>query len=128
MSQHPQLLAALSQHLNIELQLENGVCALFNSQNQEVCVIELLPQSSSAVLHCAITPDIPAQEHYEKLLKLNFQPDKLQGCWLALDEADGLRLCTQCPVEFLTGHGFCEWVTGFIQQVVDTRQLLARPA
>ena len=55
MSQHPQLLAALSQHLNIELQLENGVCALFNSQNQEVCVIELLPQSSSAVLHCAIT-------------------------------------------------------------------------
>lgn len=132
MSQRPatpkQLLATLSQHLNVELQLENGICALFNNQDQEVCVIELLPQSSSAVLHCAITTDLPARDHYEQLLKLNFQPDRLHGCWLALDAGDGLRLCTQYPVEFLTGHRFCQWVTGFIQQVADTRQILARPA
>lgn len=132
MSQRPatpkQLLATLSQHLNVELQLENGICALFNNQDQEVCVIELLPQSSSAVLHCAITTDLPARDHYEQLLKLNFQPDRLHGCWLALDAGDGLRLCTQCPVELLTGHRFCQWVTGFIQQVADTRQILARPA
>lgn len=132
MSQHPstpqQLLAALSQQLNVELQLENGICALFDRQDQEVCVIELLPQSSTAILHCAINTQRLARDHHEQLLKLNFQPDRLHGCWLALDEGNNVRLCAQCPVEFLTEHNFCQWVAGFIQQVTDIHPLLARLA
>ena len=49
-----QLLAALGQHLKTDLQPDNGVCALFNSQNQEMCVIEFSPHNSHALLHCAI--------------------------------------------------------------------------
>lgn len=127
-STHQQLLEALSQQLNIDLQLENGVCALFDSQDREVCVIELQPQSSTAILHCAVNTLGPVRDHHEQLLRLNFQPDILHGCWLALDNGDDVRLCTQYPIEFLTQQRFCQWVTGFIQQVADTRQLLARPA
>lgn len=132
MNQHPStpqvLLAALSQQLNVDLQLENGVCALFDSQGQEVCVIELLPPNSAALLHCAVSTQRPALDQDRQLLRLNFQPHILHGCWLALDEDDGVRLCAQCPAELLTQLGFCQWVTGFIQQVADTRQLLAQLA
>lgn len=132
MNQHPstplRLLAALSQQLNVNLQLDNGVCALFDSQGREVCVIELQPRNSAALLHCTVSTHRPALERDRQLLKLNFQPDLLHGCWLALDEDDSVRLCAQCPTDFLTPLGFCQWVTGFIQQVADTRQLLAQPA
>lgn len=122
-----QLLAALGQHLKTDLQPDNGVCALFNSQNQEMCVIEFSPHNSHALLHCAIGGALHAPDRYRELLKLNFQPDKLLGCWLALDENDELRICAQCPVAFLTEEIFCQWVTGFIQQLSDTRLLLCRP-
>lgn len=131
MNQHPstpqRLLAALSQHLNVNLKLDNGVCALFDSQDREVCVIELQPQSSVALLHCAMSTNHPALERDRQLLRLNFQPDLLHGCWLALDGSEGVRLCTQCPLEHLTEATFCQWVSGFIQQVIATRQLLGQP-
>lgn len=123
-----QLLAALGQHLKINLQPDNGVCALFNSQHQEVCIIEFLPQNGNALLHCAIETPRHAADRNHQLLKLNFQADTLHGCWLALDENDTVRLCTQCPFEFLTERTFCHWVIGFIQQVNDTRLLLDQPA
>lgn len=132
MKQHPcspqRLLAALSQHLNVDLHLENGVCALFDSQGLEVCVIELLPQNSAALLHCTVSTHRPAPDQDRQLLRLNFQPDLLNGCWLALDADDSVRLCAQCPAERLTPPDFCQWVCGFIQQVTDTRQLLTQPA
>lgn len=47
MNKNMHLLAALSQQLNVDLQLESGVCALFDSHDQEVCVIELLRASQT---------------------------------------------------------------------------------
>lgn len=121
------LLAALSKYLKADLQLENGVCALFNQEEQEICVIELLPQNSAALLHCAVGPRNPTLEGYSQWLKLNFQLEKMHGCWLALDDNSEGRLCAQCSREVLTESNFCQWVSGFIQQVNDVRQLLKQP-
>lgn len=122
-----QLLAALSKHLKIDLQLENGVCALFNNKGQEVGVIELLPQNSAALLHCAMETCHPTREGYSQLLQLNFQLEKMHGCWLALDDDGEVRLCAQCPMEVLSENVFCQWVSGFVHQVEDIRRLLLQP-
>lgn len=122
-----QLLAALSKHLKVDLQLENGVCALFNRQGLETCVIELLPQNSAALLHCAMQTHHPTREGYSQLLTLNFQLEKMHGCWLALDDNGEVRLCAQCPMEVLTEDMFCQWVSGFVHQVEDMRRLLLQP-
>ena len=123
-----QLVAALSQYLKVNLQLENGVCALFDKQQLEMCIIELLPMSTTAILHCAMGTRSHAPDRHSQLLKLNLQPDKLNGCWLALDETGEERLCAQCPMVFLTEESFCQWVTGFIEQVGETRALLSHTA
>lgn len=123
-----QLLAALSNSLKVDLQLENGVCALFNKEGVELCVIELLPYNSAALLHCAMGACTPTFEGYSQWLRLNFQLEKMHGCWLALDDENEARLCTQCPIEVLSEGIFCQWVSGFIQQVNDVRQLLKQPA
>lgn len=122
-----QLLAALSKHLKVNLQLENGVCALFNKENLELCVIELLPQNSAALLHCAMETRHHTPETCSQLLKLNFPLEKMQGCWLALDDRGDVRLCAQCPMDVLTENVFCQWVSGFIHQVDDIRRLLQQP-
>lgn len=122
-----QLLAALSKHLKIDLQLENGICALFSKDGMELCVIELLPHASAALLHCVVGVRNHSLEGYRQMLRLNFQLDKMHGCWLALDDNGEVRLCAQCSMEVLTESNFCQWVSGFIQQINDVRRLLNLP-
>ncbi|MDH0747136.1 type III secretion system chaperone [Pseudomonas sp. GD03842] len=122
MSTPDTLLAALGRHLNTELGLENGVCALFD-QDREVAIIEMPPAGDVAVLHCKLplrsTPDT-----YEHLLRLNFDTDALHGCWLALDPRNDLRLCTHMALQGLSEAAFVHGVQGFIRQAREMPHLL----
>ncbi|MCW1248435.1 type III secretion system chaperone [Pseudomonas sp. SAICEU22] len=117
------LIAALAEHLNADLQLEGGVCALYDASNREAVVIELPDHGDLAILHCAV--DVPAHMPglHKRLLELNFRLDLLAGSWLALDDKGSVRLCAHCPLSMLDEAQFCHWVVGFIAQVgeVHTR-------
>ncbi|MHA6494945.1 type III secretion system chaperone [Pseudomonas borbori] len=124
--QAQRLMAALGQHLNTQLSLDEGVCALFDAQGKEAAVIEIPAHSDTAILHCAIEMPLHSATAHKQLLELNFRIDTLRGCWLALDERGEVRLCAQSPLDSLSEERFCHWVVGFIAQVKDTRELLSR--
>jgi hypothetical protein len=126
MSQPQHLIAALGQHLNARLSLDDGVCALYDAQGREAAVIEIPAHSDSAILHCAMAVPAHTPNLHKHLLELNFRLDTLRGCWLALDERGDVRLCAQSPLEGLGEERFCHWVVGFIAQVQETRELLSR--
>ena len=115
-------LQALGKQLGTALQLENGVCALFD-EGREVVIIEIPVAGDVAILHCklALRPD-PAL--YERLMRLNFDSGAMSGCWLALDEQHAVRLCTQLPLKALDELTFVDWVQGFVLQTRDVAGLL----
>ncbi|WP_434560190.1 CesT family type III secretion system chaperone [Pseudomonas sp. Z5-35] len=122
------LIHALAQHLNADLQLEGGVCALYDASNREAAIIELPDPGDVAILHCSI--DVPAHAPglHKRLLELNFRLDLLGGSWLALDDKGSVRLCAHCPLSLLDEAKFCHWIVGFIAQVGEVRGRLAVPA
>jgi len=115
------LIAALAEHLHADLQLEGGVCALYDASNREAVIIELPDHGDLAILHCAV--DVPAHMPglHKRLLELNFRLDLLAGSWLALDDQGSVRLCAHCPLSMLDEAQFCHWVVGFIGQVGEVR-------
>ena len=117
---------ALGKQLGTALQLENGVCALFD-EGREVVIIEIPAAGDVAILHCklALRPD-PAL--YERLMRLNFDSGTMGGCWLALDEQHAVRLCAQLPLKALDELTFVEWVQGFVLQTHEVAALLQRRA
>jgi hypothetical protein len=118
------LISALAEHLHAQLQLEGGVCALYDASNREAVIIELPDHGDVVILHCAI--DVPAHAPglHKRLLELNFRLDLLGGSWLALDDKGSVRLCAHCPVSMLDEARFCHWVVGFIGQVGEVRARL----
>lgn len=115
------LISALAEHLHAHLQLEGGVCALYDKSNREAVVIELPDHSDVAILHCSIDVPPHAPGLHKRLLELNFRLDLLGGSWLALDEKGSVRLCAHCPLSMLDEARFCHWVVGFVAQVTDVR-------
>lgn len=116
------LLGALAKQLNTELTLENGVCALFDQDN-EVAIIEISPAGDVALLHCRL-PMRPDPGIHERLLRLNFDMGAMHGCWLALDERSDVRLCAQASLESMGETEFVHWVQGFVWQTREMPGLL----
>lgn len=116
------LIRALGKQLGTALQLDNGVCALFDD-GREVVIIEIPRAGDVAILHCklALRPD-PGL--YERLMRLNFDSGAMSGCWLALDEQLSVRLCTQLPLRTLDETTFVHWVQGFVLQTREVPGLL----
>jgi len=116
------LIRALGKQLGTALQLDNGVCALFDD-GREVVIIEIPGAGDVAILHCklALRPD-PGL--YERLMRLNFDSGAMSGCWLALDEQLSVRLCTQLPLRTLDETTFVHWVQGFVLQTREVPGLL----
>ncbi|WP_342652903.1 type III secretion system chaperone [Pseudomonas sp. F3-2] len=116
------LIRALGKQLGTALQLDNGVCALFDD-GREVVIIEIPAAGDVAILHCklALRPD-PGL--YERLMRLNFDSGAMSGCWLALDEQLSVRLCTQLPLRTLDETTFVHWVQGFVLQTREVPGLL----
>lgn len=118
---------ALGKRLGTALQLENGVCALFD-EGREVVIIEMPTAGDVAILHCKLSLR-PDPGLYERLMRLNFDSGAMSGCWLALDEQHSVRLCAQLPLKALDELTFVEWVQGFVLQTRDVAGLLQqRPA
>ncbi|MBT2340244.1 MULTISPECIES: type III secretion system chaperone [Pseudomonas] len=115
------LISALADHLHADLQLEEGVCALYDRNNREAVVIELPEHSDMAILHCAIEVTAHAPGLHKRLLELNFRLDLLGGSWLALDDKACVRLCAHSTLSTLDETRFCHWVVGFVAQVNEVR-------
>ncbi|WP_038913924.1 type III secretion system chaperone [Dickeya zeae] len=126
--QAARLLQHFSQFNHTRLALNNGICVLNDAQGQEAAVIEVPAQSDNLLLHCQIVnlqgEDRPAI--YRLMLLLNFEMAAMCGCWLALDEFDNLRLCTQHPLDTLDEPGFTALLTGYIRQVSDVRAFITQ--
>ncbi|MBC3345612.1 MULTISPECIES: type III secretion system chaperone [Pseudomonas] len=122
------LIQALAEHLHAVLQLEGGVCALYDASNREAVIIELPDHGDVAILHCSL--DVPSHTPglQKRLLELNFRLDLLGGSWLALDDKGSVRLCAHCPLSMLDEPRFCHWIVGFVAQVGEVRTHLALPA
>ncbi|WPD75999.1 type III secretion system chaperone [Dickeya fangzhongdai] len=125
-----QLAARLLQHFSqfnkTRLTLNNGICVLNGADGREAAVIEVPGQSDSLLLHCQLISlkgeDRPAI--YRLMLLLNFEMAAMRGCWLALDEYDNLRLCSQYPLDKLDEAGFSALLNGYIRQVEETRTFI----
>lgn len=115
------LISALADHLHADLQLEQGVCALYDKHNREAVVIELPEHSDMAILHCTIEVTVHAPGLHKRLLELNFRLDLLGGSWLALDDKACVRLCAHSALSALDETRFCHWVVGFVAQVNEVR-------
>ncbi|MDO7895766.1 type III secretion system chaperone [Pseudomonas citrulli] len=115
------LISALADHLHADLQLEDGVCALYDKADREAVVIELPEHSDMAILHCAIEVTAHAPGLHKRLLELNFRLDLLGGSWLALDDKACVRLCAHSALSTLDETRFCHWVVGFVAQVNEVR-------
>lgn len=121
------LISALAEHLHADLQMEDGVCALYDRGNREAVVIELPEHGDLAILHCAIEVPPHTPGLHKRLLELNFRVDLLGGSWLALDDTGSVRLCAHCPLSMLDEVRFCHWIVGFIAQVTEVRTRLIAP-
>ncbi|CAI8760456.1 type III secretion system chaperone [Pseudomonas zeae] len=117
-------IARLADQLGTPLNLEHGVCALYDTDLQQAAVIEVGQHSDSVILHCRLGALHPQQDNLEQLLCMNFDVALLRGCWFALDRGD-VRLCIERELNPLDADGFCHLVSGFITQARDTRMELA---
>lgn len=121
------LLDEFANSLGISLKLENGVCALQESDGQQAMVLELPPTSEVILLHCQL---LPMQQYAEKLaawrllMTLNFEMNAMRGCWLAMDDEEDIRLCTQHPLASLDISTFSALLLAFMQQAREARVLL----
>ncbi|VEB99393.1 DspF/AvrF protein [Cedecea lapagei] len=121
-----QWIDAWGRQQKITLRLEQGVCLLTDAQQQEAAVIELPPESSAVVLHCQVA-ELTGQDAalLPNLLAMNFEMNAMRGCWLALDDRNAVRLCTQCEISSLDAERFALWLSAFINQSGEVRAFIA---
>lgn len=126
--QAARLLQHFSQFTKTRLTLNNGICVLKGPDGQEAAVIEVPAQSDNLLLHCqmASLKGETRNSTYRLMLLLNFEMAAMRGCWLALDEYDNLRLCTQYPLDKLDEPGFTALLNGYLRQVEQTRTFVVQ--
>jgi hypothetical protein len=120
------LLAALASHAGGPLAFRNGLCALADEQGQELANIEVPAPGDVAFVHARIDLDMSRRGSHERLLQLNFKPEQLGGCWLALDAQSTVRLCAQQDLSVLDEISFSQWIMGFAGRLNTLRSTLVR--
>lgn len=116
----------LSQRYRTTLTLRDGVCALCDASGGEAAIIEVPDQSDSLLLHCQlpVLPEEITETVLRLCLQLNFEMNAMRGCWLALDEYQTLRLCSQHSVDMMNEQTFTALIEGFMQQVDEVGAFL----
>lgn len=118
-----QLVQHFGQTINTPLSLKNGVCAIYDLDNQEKAIIEVPESSESIIFHCTLlklAADVSVQT-LRKLLLLNFEISAMQGCWLAIDEEDQICLCHTLSISQTDEQSFSDTLVGFMEQTQDVR-------
>ncbi|MBA1229484.1 CesT family type III secretion system chaperone [Pseudomonas viridiflava] len=117
------LIHSLGAQLGTSLTAQNGVCALYDSQDNEAAVIELPDHSEMVIFHCRVGRCPDRSDDLQKLLSLNFDVARMHGCWFAVDKGD-VRLCAQRELALLDEPQFCDVARGFIVQAREARAFL----
>lgn len=117
-------LAGLSERLGIALTLNNGVCALYDNDRRQAAIIEVPDHSDNVIIHARLGLLRNSPQNLQHLLNINFDVSKLRGCWLSLDQQN-VCLCTQRELSTLDEKQFCDLVTGFTEQLRQTRSQYA---
>ncbi len=120
------LLAALAIQVGSPLMFKDGLCALADDQGRELANIEVPAPGDVAFVHARLDLGQTRRGLHEHLLRLNFKPEQLGGCWLALDAQDTVRLCTQQDLSVLTELSFSQWIMGFAERLNTLRSTLVR--
>ncbi len=120
------LLAALATQAGSPLVFKDGLCALADEQGQELANIEVPAPGDVVFVHARLDLDLTARGIHQRLLQLNFKPDQLGGCWLALDAQDSVRLCTQHDLGLLDELAFTQLIMGFADRLGTLRATLSR--
>ncbi|MFP1795075.1 type III secretion system chaperone [Lonsdalea quercina] len=123
------LLQAFGRATQTPLRLDNGICVLNDENGEEAAVIDVPAHSEKLLLHCRIVAldgleGLDEAAIYRLMLQLNFEMAAMRGCWLALDEFNQLRLCFQHSLGRLDENRFNAMLSGFIQQVTETRDFI----
>ncbi|MFP1728620.1 type III secretion system chaperone [Lonsdalea quercina] len=123
------LLQAFGRATQTPLRLDNGICVLNDENGEEAAVIDVPAHSEQLLLHCRIVAldgleGLDEAAIYRLMLQLNFEMAAMRGCWLALDEFNQLRLCFQHSLDRLDENRFNAMLSGFIQQVTETRDFI----
>ncbi|MFP1921477.1 type III secretion system chaperone [Lonsdalea quercina] len=123
------LLQAFGRASQTPLRLDNGICVLNDENGEEAAVIDVPAHSEQLLLHCRIVAldgleGLDEAAIYRLMLQLNFEMAAMRGCWLALDEFNQLRLCFQHSLSALDENRFNAMLSGFIQQVKETRDFI----
>ncbi|MFP1841545.1 type III secretion system chaperone [Lonsdalea quercina] len=123
------LLQAFGRATQTPLRLDNGICVLNDENGEEAAVIDVPAHSEQLLLHCLIVAldgleRLDEAAIYRLMLQLNFEMAAMRGCWLALDEFNQLRLCFQHSLDRLDENRFNAMLSGFIQQVTETRDFI----
>ncbi|OSN05715.1 type III secretion system chaperone [Lonsdalea iberica] len=123
------LLQAFGRASQTTLKLENGICVLNDENGEEAAVIDVPTHSEQLLLHCRIVAldgleGLDPTAIYRLMMQLNFEMAAMRGCWLALDEFNQLRLCFQHSLSALDENRFSAMLSGFIQQVKETRDFI----
>lgn len=114
---------SLGAQLGTLLALQNGVCALYDSEGNEAVIIELPEHSEMVIFHCRVGHCPESTADLQRLLSMNFDVARMHGCWFAVDQED-VRLCAQRELATLDEQAFCAVTRGFIAQVREARTLL----
>lgn len=118
-----QLIQHFGKTINSPLSLKNGVCALYDANQQESAIIEVPDMTENFIFHCTLTKltSDPSKQLLRKLLLLNFEISAMQGCWIAIDENDHVCLCHTLCIEKTDEQNFCDTLIGFINHAKDVR-------
>ncbi|WCN08397.1 type III secretion system chaperone [Marinomonas mediterranea] len=120
------LIKHFAQFINTPLELKDGVCALYDTKDQQSVVIEVPNESNCIILHCTLLQlnTKVSTDVLKALLLLNFEINAMQGCWLAIDESDQICLCNMMDIEKTDQEHFKNTLTAFIEQVNDVRSFI----
>ncbi|WP_304169864.1 type III secretion system chaperone [Lonsdalea britannica] len=123
------LLQAFGRATQTPLRLDNGICVLNDENGEEAAVIDVPAHSEQLLLHCRIVAldgleGVDEAAMLRLMLQLNFEMAAMRGCWLAVDEFNQLRLCFQHSLSGLEENRFNAVLSGFIQQVKESRDFI----